>query len=90
MEAIYLDNNATTKVDDRVFVAIRPYLTNHFGHPSGPHPFGIKVREKIEEARDLVAVLLGTAHDSRADKSKHESDIQGPRLRNCKRFPVED
>ena len=62
MEGIYLDNNATTKIDDRVFVAMRPYLTNHFAHPSSPHPLGTKVREKIEQARDSVAVLLGTSH----------------------------
>lgn len=62
MEGIYLDNNATTKIDGRVFVAMRPYLTNHFGHPSSPHLLGTKVREKVEEARDLVAVLLGTSH----------------------------
>jgi cysteine desulfurase len=62
MENIYLDNNATTKIDDRVFVAMRPYLTNQFAHPSSPHPLGAKVREKIEQARDSVAVLLGTSH----------------------------
>lgn len=62
MEYIYLDNNATTKIDERVFAAMRPYLTNHFAHPSSPHLLGTKVREKIEEARDSVAVLLGTSH----------------------------
>lgn len=62
MEGIYLDNNATTKMADRVFVAMRPYLTNSFAHPSSPHLLGTKVRQKIEEARDLVAVLLGTTH----------------------------
>lgn len=62
MEGIYLDNNATTKLDDRVFAAMRPYLTNYFGHPSSPHILGTKVRQKMEEARDVVAVLLGTTH----------------------------
>src|SRR6266496_4750577 len=62
MDNIYLDNNATTKSDDRVFAAIRPYLTNQFAHPSSPHLLGAKVREKIEQARDSVAVLLGTSH----------------------------
>ena len=62
MESIYLDNNATTKIDDRVFTAMRPYLTNHFAHPSSPHLLGTKVREKIDQARDSVAVLLGTSH----------------------------
>lgn len=62
MESIYLDNNATTRVDERVFTAMRPYLTHQFAHPSSPHLLGIKVREKIEQARDSVAVLLGTSH----------------------------
>jgi cysteine desulfurase len=62
MGDIYLDNNATTKIDDRVFVAMRPYLTHQFAHPSSPHLLGMKVRDKIEHARDLVAVLLGTSH----------------------------
>ena len=62
METIYLDNNASTKIDERVFAAMRPYLTNHFAHPSSPHLLGTKVREKIEQARDSVALLLGTSH----------------------------
>ena len=62
MESVYLDNNATTKIDERLFTAMRPYLTNHFAHPSSPHLLGTKVREKIEQARDSVAVLLGTSH----------------------------
>jgi cysteine desulfurase len=62
MDTIYLDNNATTKIDERVFAAMRPYLTHHFAHPSSPHLLGTKVREKIEQARDSVAVLLGTSH----------------------------
>jgi len=62
MDNIYLDNNATTKMDERVFAAMRPYLTNHFAHPSSPHPLGTKVRANIEQARDSVAVLLGTSH----------------------------
>ena len=62
METIYLDNNASTKIDERVFAAMRPYLTNHFAHPSSPHLLGTKVRERIEQARDSVAVLLGTSH----------------------------
>jgi cysteine desulfurase len=62
VETIYLDNNATTKIDERVFAAMRPFLTNHFAHPSSSHLLGTRVREKIEQARDSVAVLLGTSH----------------------------
>jgi cysteine desulfurase len=49
-------------MDERVFAAMRPYLTNHFAHPSSPHLLGKEVRGKIEQARDSVAVLLGTSH----------------------------
>ena len=31
---IYLDNNATTKIDDEVYNTMIPYLTNNFGNPS--------------------------------------------------------
>jgi len=62
VESIYLDNNASTKIDERVFAAMQPYLTNHYAHPSSPHLLGTKVREKIEQARDSVAVLLGANH----------------------------
>ena len=61
METIYLDNHAMAKVD-RVFTAMWPYRTDHFTHPSSPHLFGIKVRQGIEQARDSVALLLGTGH----------------------------
>ena len=32
---VYLDNSATTKVSERVFEAMVPYLTEHYGNPSG-------------------------------------------------------
>ena len=31
---VYLDNSATTKVSERVFEAMVPYLTEHYGNPS--------------------------------------------------------
>ena len=77
METIYLDNNASTKIDERVFAAMRPYLTNHFAHPSSPHLLGTKVREKIEQARDSVAVLLGTSHPDEIVFTSGESET-GP------------
>ncbi|MBI2232226.1 MAG: aminotransferase class V-fold PLP-dependent enzyme [Deltaproteobacteria bacterium] len=51
VETIYLDNNASTKIDERVFAAMRPYLTNHFAQPSSPHLLGTKVRENVESRR---------------------------------------
>lgn len=59
MKEIYLDNNATTKVDEAVFEEMRPYFTEFYGNPSSMHYFGGQVQRKIDEARERVAALLG-------------------------------
>jgi cysteine desulfurase len=59
METIYLDNNATTKVDPEVVAAMIPYLTEFYGNPSSMHSFGGKVGKAIDTARQQVAKLLG-------------------------------
>lgn len=56
---IYLDNNATTKVDDAVVEAMLPYLTQYYGNPSSMHTFGGQVGKAINQARSQVAALLG-------------------------------
>lgn len=62
-ETIYLDNNATTKVDPAVVEAMLPYLTTYYGNPSSMHSFGGQVGKAIQTARSQVANLLG-AEDS--------------------------
>ena len=59
MKEIYLDNNATTKVDELVFEEMRPYLCELYGNPSSMHFFGGQVQKKVDEARNRVAALLG-------------------------------
>lgn len=59
MKEIYLDNNATTKVDEVVFEEMRPYFTELYGNPSSMHYFGGQVQRKVDEARGRVAALLG-------------------------------
>jgi cysteine desulfurase len=56
---VYLDYNATTPVDPRVFEAMRPYLREEFGNPSSSHPYGVRARQAVERARAQVAGLLG-------------------------------
>ncbi len=59
MTVIYLDNNATTKVDPVVIEAMLPYLSDYYGNPSSMHTFGGQVGRAIKEARSRVAQLLG-------------------------------
>jgi cysteine desulfurase len=63
MKEIYLDNNATTKVDEAVFEEMRPYFCELYGNPSSMHFFGGQVQQKVDEARKRVAALLGASPD---------------------------
>ncbi|WP_416669574.1 cysteine desulfurase NifS [Egbenema bharatensis] len=56
---IYLDNNATTRIDPEVVEAMLPYLTEYYGNPSSMHSFGGQVGKAIKTARSQVAALLG-------------------------------
>lgn len=56
---IYLDHNATTPVDPRVFTAMTPYLTSEWGNPSSSHAYGVRAHTALEDARARVAALIG-------------------------------
>jgi cysteine desulfurase len=58
-DLIYLDNNATTRVDPAVVEEMMPYLTDFYGNPSSGYRFGAQVGKAIELARERVAALLG-------------------------------
>src|SRR5436309_8713572 len=56
---IYLDYNATTRLDRAVAEAMQPYLTGRFGNPSSSHVAGREARAAVEAARVSVAALVG-------------------------------
>ncbi len=85
---IYLDNNATTKVDPAVVDVMTPFLTEWYGNASSVHSFGGQVRQHVEKAREQAAALVGarpeeiiftscgTESDNAAILSALENDIR--------------
>ncbi|XBS67960.1 cysteine desulfurase NifS [Acerihabitans sp. KWT182] len=64
MKPVYLDNNATTRIDPLVLDAMMPFLSEHYGNPSSIHDFGRPAGLALERARGQLAGLLGARHDS--------------------------
>jgi cysteine desulfurase len=58
---IYLDNNATTRIDESVLEAMLPFLRHQFGNPASGHALGRIARDAVEQARQAVAELAGVA-----------------------------
>ncbi|HEY5718202.1 MAG TPA: cysteine desulfurase NifS [Motiliproteus sp.] len=61
---VYLDNNATTRVDPVIVEAMLPYFTELFGNPSSMHSFASGVGKAVLHARQQVQALLGAAYDT--------------------------
>lgn len=57
--SIYLDNAATTRVDEAVAQAMVAVMTEDYGNPSSAHRLGIAAARRLEEARAEVARALG-------------------------------
>ena len=58
MKRVYLDHAATTPVLDEVLNEMLPYFKEEFYNPSSITSSGIRVKEKIEEARERVSQLI--------------------------------
>jgi cysteine desulfurase len=57
---LYMDYQATTPLDPRVFDAMKPYFLEKFGNPhSRSHAYGWEAEEAVESAREAVAQLIG-------------------------------
>ena len=63
MNAIYLDNNASTPMLPAVWEAMQPFLCDRPGNPASSHRFGRQARQALENARERIADLLDASPD---------------------------
>jgi cysteine desulfurase len=56
---MYLDNAATTKVDEEVVKAMLPYFSEKYGNPSSVHFAGQEAKNGLEWARKTIAKSIG-------------------------------
>ena len=54
MSLIYLDNNATTKVDPQVLDAMLPFLKEEYANPSSVYEFAKRSNHAVKEARGVM------------------------------------
>ena len=60
---VYLDNSATTRLDERVLEAMRPYFFDKYAVATSEFAYsqGIEAREALDGVREVLAVALGAA-----------------------------
>ncbi len=58
MHISYLDNAATTPVDERVLKIMLPYFSDKYGNPGSMHQKGLEAKEAVDEARKTIAKLI--------------------------------
>lgn len=58
MRTVYLDNAATTPVDEEVLQAMLPFYKTQFGNPNSAHSHGRDVHVAVEDAREVIATAI--------------------------------
>ncbi|MBT4541235.1 cysteine desulfurase [Candidatus Woesearchaeota archaeon] len=56
---IYMDNGATTKIDENVLKSMMPYFTEKYANPSSSHSFGQDAKDAVDKARGRIAKAIG-------------------------------
>lgn len=60
MSLIYLDNNATTKVDPQVLEAMLPYLQEEYANPSSVYDFAKRANHALSEPQDVKIISFSS------------------------------
>ena len=60
---IYVDNAATTRLDQEAFEAMIPWLTEDYANPSQPYSFSRSAKKAISDARATIAACINADPD---------------------------
>lgn len=58
IRSVYLDHAATTPMDERVFLSMKPYFTKEFGNASALYNLGREAQKAVNKARKTIAELI--------------------------------
>ncbi len=61
---VYLDNAATTRLDERILAKMKPYFLEKYGNASSIHSLGQEAFIALQDAKERVAKLLGGESES--------------------------
>lgn len=95
--SIYFDNAATTSVDPEVLETMLPFFTEQFGNANSAHQAGRNAKVAIEDARELIASLLGaepseiifTSGGTESDNAILKGVLQATRKKETLTSPLE-
>lgn len=77
---IYADNAATTKISEKAFSSILPFLTGIYGNPSSLHSLGQQAKEFLEQARiDIAKAISASPREIYFTSGGSEADNQAIR-----------
>jgi cysteine desulfurase len=60
---IYADNAATTRLSDKAYEIMLPFLREQYGNASSQYSLGVKAKRAIEHSRQQVATAIGAERD---------------------------
>lgn len=63
-DVVYLDYQATTPIDPRVFDTMLPFLTQQYANPSSPHQPGRRAAAALRAVHRQVQASLGAQNDT--------------------------
>lgn len=94
---VYLDNAATTPLDDRVIEAMTQIMKSTYGNPSASHSLGRSARAAIETSRKAIAgfinavpsELIFTSGGTEADNMAIRCAVRDLGVKNIITSPIE-